>query len=61
VHVTAYLMLLPRTLIWSTEMGFLPFGVIFTARRCVFIATSTPVHKSCCYQRTDVSAWLWNV
>ncbi len=54
-------MLLPRTLIWSTEMGFLPFGVIFTARRCVFIATSTPVHKSCCYQRTDVSAWLWNV
>ena len=35
-------MLLPRTLIWSTESGFWPFGVIFTFRMCVFIAISTP-------------------
>lgn len=26
-------------------MGFLPLGVIFTARRCVFIATSTPAFQ----------------
>ncbi len=35
-------MLLPRTLIWSTENGFWPFGVIFTFRMCVFMAISTP-------------------
>ena len=35
-------MLLPRTLSWSTESGFLPLSVIFTARKWVFMATSTP-------------------
>ena len=39
-------MLLPRTLMWSTASGFLPFGITFTFFRCVFIATSTPAARA---------------
>lgn len=35
-------MLFPRMDIWSTLMGFFPFGTSFTVLRCVFMATSTP-------------------
>lgn len=30
------------TLIWSTDIGFFPLGIILTALRWVFMATSTP-------------------
>lgn len=35
-------MVLPRTLKWSNDVGFLPLSVSFTCLRCVFMLTSTP-------------------
>ena len=41
-----YLKLLPRMLSVSKVTGFLPFFVIFTAFKCVFILMSTPAIDS---------------
>jgi hypothetical protein len=40
----AHLIVLPRTLIESSDIGFFPLGTSLTALRCVFIAMSTPAH-----------------
>ena len=37
-----YLTLFPRTLRWSSEVGFWPFSRIFTVFKCMFMLWSTP-------------------